>query len=52
MQLLATSPAPLAATAHHRGAAPYVLGAVVIAILAIGLMLQLIVWTRRARRRP
>ena len=36
----------------HRSTTPYVLGAVVIAILAIALTVQLIRRMRRARRRP
>jgi hypothetical protein len=43
----------LAATAdaRHRETWPYVLGAAVIAILAIALTVQLIARTKRARRR-
>jgi hypothetical protein len=51
---LVASLLPLAATAHeqarHRSTTPYVLGAVVIAILAIALTVQLIARTKRARR--
>jgi hypothetical protein len=52
-----TSVVSIAATAHesarHRSTAPYVLGAVVIAILAIALTVQLARMKRaRARRGP
>jgi hypothetical protein len=44
---------PLAASgdSRHRSTAPYVLGAVVIAILAIALTVQLIARGKRARKR-
>ena len=44
---------PLAASgdARHRSTAPYVLGAVVIAILAVALTVQLIARGKRARKR-
>jgi hypothetical protein len=49
-----TSLVPIMATAHenarHRSTAPYVLGAVVIAILAIALTVQLLARMKRARR--
>jgi hypothetical protein len=45
---------PIAATAHEaarqRSTTPYVIGAVVIAILAIALTVQLIARMKRARR--
>jgi hypothetical protein len=45
---------PLAATAHesahHRSTTPYVIGAVVIAILAVALVWQLKRGVKRARR--
>ena len=51
---LILAPAALAADPHAatrgRSTGPYVLGAVVIAILAVALMLQLIRWGRRARK--
>jgi hypothetical protein len=47
----ASSLAASSAQAHrHRSTAPYVLGAALIAILAIALTVQLISRTRRARR--
>jgi hypothetical protein len=53
VDLLVAPLAPILATAHeasrHRSTAPYVLGAVVIAILAIALTVQLIARTKRAR---
>jgi hypothetical protein len=42
---------PLAATAHHRPTTPYVIGAVVIAILAVALVVQLKRGVKRASRR-
>jgi NADH:ubiquinone oxidoreductase subunit 3 (subunit A) len=42
---------PLAATAHHRSTTPYVLGAVVIAVLAVALVWQLKRGVKRQRRR-
>jgi hypothetical protein len=42
---------PLAATVHHRSTTPYVVGAVVIAILAVALVVQLKRGVKRARRR-
>jgi hypothetical protein len=52
--VLILAPAALAADAHAaargRATGPYVLGAVVIAILAVLLMLQLIRWGRRTRK--
>ncbi len=48
----ASSLAASSAQAHrHRSTAPYVLGAALIAILAIALTVQLISWTKRPRRR-
>ena len=54
MNLEIASLMPVMATAHenarHRSTTPYVLGAVVIAILAIALTVQLVRRTKRARR--
>jgi hypothetical protein len=54
MQLALASLVTVAASAHedarHRSTAPYVVGAVVIAILAIALMVQLIARMKRAQR--
>lgn len=53
--MLAAAPVALAATdateTRHRATGPYVLGAIVIAIVAIALVVQLRVGVRRANRR-
>jgi hypothetical protein len=52
---LAAAAPSLAATAgavHRRSTDRYVLGAAVIAVVSVALLVQLIVWGRRARRRP
>ena len=53
MSVLALLLVPLAASGdeRHRSTGPYVLGAVVIAILAVALTVQLIARSKRARRR-
>jgi hypothetical protein len=50
--VLGTAPPSLAAApGHHRSADRYVLGAAVIAVVAVLLLVQLVVRGRRARRR-
>jgi hypothetical protein len=53
--LAAVTPALAAGSAEarrHRATGPYVLGAAVIALVAIALMVQLAVRMHRAKRRP